>query len=169
MSSRVVVALRIAAPPARVFEAFTTQIAAWWRPNSLFAFTPRSPGVMAFEEGEGGRRLVERLASGKVFEVGKVRVWEPGEKLVVGWRQAAFTPDMDTEVEVLFEAVEDGATRVTVEHRGWDSVPQAHVARHTFPDGLFLRRHGEWWSNLLAGLAITAKDRQLGTAGEGDT
>lgn len=167
MSSRVVVALRIAASPARVFEAFTQEIAAWWRPNSLFAFTPRSPGVMAFEDGEGGRRLVERLASGKVFEVGKVRVWSPGERLVVGWRQAAFTPDMDTEVEVRFEAVEDG-TRVTVEHRGWDSVPQTHVARHTFPDGLFLRRHGEWWRDLLDGLAVTAKDRQLGTAGEGD-
>jgi len=169
MSSRVVVALRIAAPPARVFEAFTTEIAAWWRPNGLFAFTPRSPGVMAFEEGEDGRRLVERLASGKVFEVGKVRVWTPGEKLVVGWRQATFMPDMDTEVEVRFEAVDDGATRVTVEHRGWDSVPQAHVARHTFPDGLFLRRHGEWWQALLAGLAVEATSRQLDDAGEGAT
>jgi uncharacterized protein YndB with AHSA1/START domain len=167
MSSRVVVAMRIAAPPERVFEAFTTQIAAWWRPNPLFAFTPRSPGVMAFEEGEGGRRLVERLASGKVFEVGKVRVWEPGEKLVVGWRQAAFTPDMDTEVEVRFEPVDDG-TRVTVEHRGWDSVPQAHVARHTFPDGLFLRRHGEWWRDLLAGLAVETASGQQQDAGEGD-
>jgi uncharacterized protein YndB with AHSA1/START domain len=167
MSSRVVVALRIAAPPERVFEAFTTQIAAWWRPNPLFAFTPRSPGVMAFEEGEGGRRLVERLASGKVFEVGRVRVWEPGEKLVVGWRQAAFTPDMDTEVEVRFEPVDDG-TRVTVEHRGWDSVPQAHVARHTFPDGLFLRRHGEWWRDLLAGLAVETASGQQQDAGEGD-
>jgi len=162
MSSRVVVALRIKAPPARVFEAFTTEISAWWRPNPLFAFTPRSPGVMAFEDGEGGLRLVERLASGKVFEVGKVRVWEPGQRLVVGWRQATFAPEMDTEVEVRFEAVEDG-TRVTVEHRGWDSVPTAHVARHSFPDGLFLRRHGEWWRDLLDGLAVAAADRQLGS------
>ncbi len=167
MSSRVVVALRIKAPPSRVFEAFTNEIAAWWRPNPLFAFTPRSPGVMAFEDAEGGRRLVERLASGKVFEVGRVRVWEPGQRLVVGWRQATFAPDMDTEVEVRFEAVEDG-TRVTVEHRGWDSVPMAHVARHTFPDGLFLRRHGEWWRDLLDSLAVAATDRQLGAAGEND-
>ncbi|OYW26855.1 MAG: ATPase [Caulobacter sp. 12-67-6] len=166
MSSRVVVALRIKAPPVRVFEAFTREIALWWRPNSLFAFTPRSPGVMAFEDVEGARRLVERLASGKVFEVGKVRVWEPGQRLVVGWRQATFAPEMDTEVEVRFEAVEDG-TRVTVEHRGWDSVPSAHVARHTFPDSLFLRRHGEWWRDLLDGLALAAADRQPGTTGEG--
>ena len=167
MSSRIVVALRIAAPPQRVFAAFTEEIALWWKPNSLFAFTPRSPGVIAFEDHEGGRRLVERLASGKVFEVGQVRVWIPGELLVVGWRQASFAPDMATEVEVRFEAVEDG-TRVTVEHRGWDSVPQAHVARHTFPDGLFLRRHGEWWRGLLGGLAVAATDRQLERAGEND-
>lgn len=163
MSSKILVALRIAAPPETVFDAFTKDIALWWRPNSLFSFTPRSPGVMAFEDG----RLVERLASGKVFEVGQVRAWERGARLVFGWRQAAFTPEMDTEVEVRFEAVEEG-TRVTVEHRGWDSVPAPHVARHGFPDPLFLQRHGEWWRTLLAGLAGRANSIQLGAAGERD-
>jgi uncharacterized protein YndB with AHSA1/START domain len=163
VSSKILVALRIAAPPETVFDAFTDDIALWWRPNSLFSFTPRSPGVMAFEDG----RLVERLPTGKVFEVGQVRAWERGARLVFGWRQAAFTPEMDTEVEVRFEAVEEG-TRVTVEHRGWDSVPAPHVARHGFPDHLFLQRHGEWWRTLLAGLAGRANSIQLGTAGERD-
>ena len=66
----------------------------------------------------------------------------------------AFAPGMDTEVEVRFEAV-GAETRVTVEHRGWDSVPIEHVARHHFPDGVFLRRHAEWWRVLLEGLANT--------------
>jgi hypothetical protein len=35
-------------------------------------------------------------------------------------------------------------------HRGWDSIPPEHVARHNFPDTIFLRRHGEWWQALLA-------------------
>ncbi|HWU79334.1 MAG TPA: ATPase, partial [Caulobacter sp.] len=70
-------------------------------------------------------------------------------------------------VEVRFEAVEEG-TRVTVEHRGWDSVPAPHVARHGFPDPLFLQRHGEWWRTLLAGLAGRANSIQLGAAGEND-
>lgn len=163
MSSRILVALRIAAPPEVVFDAFTGDIALWWRPNSLFSFTPRSPGVMAFEDG----RLVERLASGKVFEVGQVHVWERGARLVFGWRQASFAPGMDTEVEVRFEPVEAG-TRVTVEHRGWDSVPAENVARHTFPNGVFLQRHGEWWRALLAGLAARANSVHLGAAREGD-
>ena len=66
-----------------------------------------------------------------------------------GWRQATFAPSQDTEVEVRFEPVGE-ETRVTVEHTGWDSVPAAHVARHGFPDALFLTRHGEWWQTLLA-------------------
>lgn len=158
MSAKVLVALRIKASPSRVFEVFTADIAAWWRPNALFAFTPRSPGELAFEtDGQGGGRLVERLPGGKVFEIGPVRVWAPGERLVFGWRQASFAPGMDTEVEVRFEAVGE-ETRVTVEHRGWDSVPIEHVARHRFPDAVFLHRHGEWWRALLEALGKTAID-----------
>jgi uncharacterized protein YndB with AHSA1/START domain len=150
VTSRILVALRIRAAPERVFEAFTREIGLWWRPNPLFQFTPRSPGVLAFEPGVGGR-FTETLASGKVFEIGRIRVWEPPSRLVFGWRQAAFQPDQDTEVEVTFQAVGE-ETRVTVEHRGWDTVPQEHVARHHFPDALFLRRHAEWWQALLGAL-----------------
>jgi uncharacterized protein YndB with AHSA1/START domain len=171
MSSKVLVALRIKAPPQRVFEAFTADIGAWWKPNALFSFTPRSPGVLAFEgagEGAGqGRRLVERLPSGKVFEIGPVRVWDPGERLVFGWRQASFAPGMDTEVEVRFERVGD-ETRVTVEHRGWDTVPIEHVARHRFPDAVFLQRHAEWWRALLTSLASRAAMDIQERAREGD-
>jgi uncharacterized protein YndB with AHSA1/START domain len=85
-----------------------------------------------------------------VFEVGRIRAWEPPHRFVVGWRQATFTPDQDTEVTVTFEPVEPGETRVTVEHRGWDSVPTEHAAKHRWPDPIFLRRHGEWWQALLA-------------------
>ncbi len=153
MTSRVVVALRVKASPARAFEVFTQEVGLWWRPNGLFQFTPRSPGVLAFEPGEGGR-FTETLANGQVFEIGRIRAWEPPSRLVFGWRQAAFAPDQDTEVEVRFEAVGE-ETRVTIEHRGWDSVPAEHVARHRFPDAVFLRRHAEWWQALLASLKAT--------------
>jgi uncharacterized protein YndB with AHSA1/START domain len=150
VSSRVLVALRVPATPERAFAAFTEEIGAWWKPNGMFNFTPRSPGVLSFETGPGGR-LIETLPNGKVFEVGKVRAWEPPGRLVFGWRQAAFAPGQDTEVEVTFEAV-GSETRVTVVHTGWDTVPQEHVARHRFPDAIFLTRHAEWWQTLLASL-----------------
>jgi uncharacterized protein YndB with AHSA1/START domain len=150
MTSRVLVALRVKATPQRAFDVFTREIGLWWKPNMLFAFTPRDPGRLAFEPGEGGR-LIETLPNGKVFEIGQIRAWEPPSRLVFGWRQASFEPGQDTEVEVRFDPVGD-ETRVSVEHRGWDSVPQEHVARHHFPDGIFLRRHGEWWQALLASM-----------------
>ena len=153
MTSKVVVALRVGASPARAFEVFTREVGLWWRPNALFQFTPRSPGVLAFEPGEGGR-FIETLADGKVYEIGRIRVWEPPSRLVFGWRQAAFAPGQNTEVEVRFEPVGE-ETRVTVEHRGWDSVPAEHVARHGFPEGIFLRRHAEWWRALLLAMRET--------------
>ena len=104
--------------------------------------------MLSFEAGDGGR-LIETLPNGKVFEVGRIRVWAPPERLVFGWRQATFQPGQDTEVEVRFEPV-GAETRVTVEHTGWNSVPEGHVARHGFPDAVLLRRHGEWWQALMA-------------------
>ena len=153
MSSGVVVALRVPGSPERAFDVFTRDIALWWRPNPMFEFTPRSPGVMAFEPPEDGApgRLVERLSTGKTFVIGEVAVWDPGRRLVFGWRQAAFAPGQNTEVEVIFEAVGD-ETRVTVEHRGWDSVPAEHVARHGMANPVFQMRHAEWWRNLLVSL-----------------
>ena len=151
MSSRILVALRVPATPARAFQAFTAEIGLWWRPNQLFQFTRRSAaGRLAFEPGEGGR-FTETAADGEVFEIGRITAWQPGARLAFTWRQASFAPDQVTEVEIRFEAV-GSETRVTVEHRGWETVPQEHVARHTFPDAVFLQRHGEWWQALLASL-----------------
>ncbi len=142
MTSKVYVALRVKATPERAFRAFVEEIGAWWRPNALFQTTPR-PGVLSFELGEGGR-LIETRAGGKVFEIGRVRVWEPPRKLVFSWRQASFPENLHTEVEVGFEAVGD-ETRVSIEHRGFDRVPADNVARHGFPDQYLLTRLADFW------------------------
>ncbi len=132
--------------PLRRVERRTQEIGDWWIDTPTFRFTPRSPGTLAFEPpaGDAPGRLVERLPNGKVFEIGPVRDWRPGERLVVSWRQATFGPDHATEVEVRFERV-GGETRVTVEHRGWDSVPQEHVARHGFPLIRTNQLQGDQW------------------------
>lgn len=166
MTSRVVVSIRVPCSPGEAFEAFTADIGEWWDFDSFFKLTPRSPGVMAFEPpdavGAGGR-LVERLPNGQVFEVGPVRVWRPGEQLVVGWRQASFGPEHATEVEVRFEAA-GAETRVTVEHRGWDSVPLGHVARHGFPLLPFQQRQAENWKHLLTRLGKRVAPKPSGPA-----
>ena len=154
MTSKVYVALRVKAPPERAFVAFVGEIGAWWRPNGLFQTTPRAPGVLAFEPGEGGR-LTETLANGKVFEIGRVTAWEPPARLVFSWRQATFPPDLHTEVEVRFEPVGE-ETRVSVEHRGFDRVPAGSAARHGFPDQALLMRLAEWWRKLLTSYGESA-------------
>lgn len=153
MTSKVYVALRVKAAPSRAFAAFVGEIGAWWRPNGLFQTTPRAPGVLAFEPGEGGR-LTETLASGKVFEIGRIRVWDPPHRLVFSWRQANFPPELSTEVEVRFEAVRE-ETRVSVEHRGFDQVPEG-AARHGFPDKVLLMRLADWWRTLLTSYRETS-------------
>ncbi len=146
MTSRVVVSIRLPCTPAQAFDIFTQEIGAWWADSELFHFTPRSPGTLTFEPPTpaGSGRLVERLPNGNIFEVGLIRLWEPGERLVVGWRQANFGPEHATEVDVRFEAV-GAETRVSVEHRGWDTVPQEHLARHGFPLLFTNQRQGEQW------------------------
>lgn len=149
--SRVLVALRVGAPPARTFDAFTREIGAWWKPSTLFRFTDRDDGRLAFEP-DPPERLVEIGPDGERFEIGPVQVWDPPSRLVFGWRQATFEPGQATEVAVRFDPVDTG-TLVTVEHFGWDSVPQEHAARHGMPLGEFQRRDAEWWQALLRSLA----------------
>jgi hypothetical protein len=69
MTAAVIVSIRVDATPLRAFEAFTAEIGECWRPNPLFALTPRGDGHLRFEPGEGGR-LVASLVNGTEFEVG---------------------------------------------------------------------------------------------------
>ena len=59
MTAAVIVSIRVGATPLRAFEAFTEEIGEWWRPNPLFALTPRGDGRLRFEPGEGGRLAQE--------------------------------------------------------------------------------------------------------------
>jgi uncharacterized protein YndB with AHSA1/START domain len=106
--------------------------------------------VLSFEPGSNGR-LIETYEDGTVFVVGEVRVWDPPRRLVVTWRQESFAPDQSTELHVRFEEAGE-QTRVTVEHFGWDTIPQRHAARHGFPLGTFQLRFAEWWQVLLRNL-----------------
>jgi uncharacterized protein YndB with AHSA1/START domain len=148
----------VKASPRRAFEAFTEEIDQWWRPNELFRLTPRGDGVLKFEPGENGR-LITTLSNGHVFEIGRITAWAPGERLAFTWRQGTFAPDQVTTVEVTFEAVGAGETRVSVEHRGWDAIPQEHLARHNFPERVFLMHQAKHWRALLVAIAAQLADQ----------
>ena len=156
MTSKVFLAIRVPADPATAVEAVTQDIAAWWQPDPLFQITPQGDGALHFEPGPRGR-LVTRLANGETFEIGRILVWEPGRRLVFVWRQASFTAGQSTEVEVRFEPV-GHETRVSVEHRAWDTIPRAHAARHGFPEHVTLQRAADWWRVSLGALRARLAD-----------
>jgi uncharacterized protein YndB with AHSA1/START domain len=147
MTAAAIVSIRVDATPTEAFRLFVEEIGEWWVENPLFPLTPHGDGVHRFEGGEGGR-LVATLASGKDIEIGKVTAFVPGERLAFTWRPATLAPEQATTVDVRFEPA-GTKTRITVTHRGWDRVPQEHVARHGFPLAAFQRRLAENWRHLL--------------------
>lgn len=136
------------------FAIFTQEVDGWWKVGPRF----RRPGAsLRFEPGEGGR-LVETTPDGAAFEYGRIRVWKPGDRLVLSWRNHNFEPGQTTELEVRFEPSGSG-TRVTIEHRGWDSLPAEHPARHGLEGAAFSSLIGVFWGDL----AVSFRARAAGT------
>jgi len=144
----------VAVDPATAFAVFTEEVDAWWRRGPRYRFDGERAGTMRFEPGVGGR-LVEAYGDGDACEVGEIRVWDPGRRLVFVWRGKAFAPGEATEVEVRFERVAAG-TRVTLEHRGWGALRADHPARHGLAGPAFASMIGLWWGDLLTALRARA-------------
>jgi uncharacterized protein YndB with AHSA1/START domain len=123
--------------PHDAFEVFTQQIDTWWRHGPRFRFGGQERGVLRFEAGRS-ERLVESFAGDRAFEVGRVLVWEPGQRLVFEWRGRDFAPDECTEVEVRFEP-RDGGTQLSLEHRLGELGREAPCAAR--PGRLGFQRH----------------------------
>ncbi len=152
----VVVTALVTVDPATAFEIFTGDVDAWWKQGPRYRVQPDRPSAMRFEPGVGGR-LVEVYdeATGDAFEHGKVRVWDPPKRLVFEMSGRDFQPGESTEVEVRFEGVGD-ATRVTVEHRGWERFPAGHPVLHGLESSAFGDMLRVWWLDLLVAVQAHA-------------
>ena len=148
----------VAADPATAFAAFTDDVDVWWahRPRA-FRSSLQPRGQMRFEGGEGGA-LVEIWdeAAGRRQELGRILTWKPGDRLVFEWRPKLFGPSERTEVDVRFEPVA-GGTRVTLVHRGWESIPAGHKVRHDHEGEAFRSMMGLLWADLLVALGAHLK------------
>jgi uncharacterized protein YndB with AHSA1/START domain len=97
------------------------------------------------------RRGTAAAAGTSVFEVGRVRVWEPPRRLAFTWRNGNYAAHEQTEVEVVFVPANAG-TLVTVTHRGLSGLRADHPARHGLQDGDFSRMIGLWWGEQMSSL-----------------
>jgi Activator of Hsp90 ATPase homolog 1-like protein len=136
--------IRVEAPQERAFRVFTAGMARWWRPEHHIAATPFVDLVV---EPRSGGRWFERDKDGAECLWGKVILWEPPARLILGWQLNAewkFDADFVTELEVRFIAEGPTATRVELEHRDLEKYgDKAAAVRASLdsPDG---------WNGLLA-------------------
>ena len=113
--------MNVQAPRAVAWRVFTEQMGVWW-PLAVYKIG-KANAVDAIIEPWVGGRWYERGEDGSTCNWGSVLSWEPPSRLVLSWDINAdwqYDPELKTEIEVHFVAVDEDATRVELEHRKLD-------------------------------------------------
>jgi uncharacterized protein YndB with AHSA1/START domain len=138
-------------PPARAFELFTADMTSWWPADHHIGSAPIAEIIV---EPRTGGRWFTRHEDGTETSTGVVVVWEPPGRFVVTWQIGAdwkFHTDLVTTVEVRFDPVGDGRTRVRLEHRDLDAFgADAAAMKETFEDP------GAWQATLRAYASVAS-------------
>jgi uncharacterized protein YndB with AHSA1/START domain/uncharacterized protein YciI len=116
----------VAAPPVTAFALFTAHVGSWWplADHSVFG----AGGTVAFE----GNELVERLGNQRCVWA-EVTGFDPPNSLQLSWH-AGHDASLATELTVQF-ADQNGATLVSLEHRGWQRLADPDGARAEYDQG----------------------------------
>ena len=104
------------APQDHAFDTWTRAIDRWWPADHTH--TGRSDLTIVLE-GRVGGRIFERTPDGQEWDWGEVTAWEPPARLAYLWHLKRDRAEA-TEVEIRFVSLADDATRVDIEHRGWE-------------------------------------------------
>lgn len=127
----------VARPAPHAFSVWTEGIGRWWPADHT---STGEAGIVVTLEPRVGGRIYERTPDGREFDWGRLLVWEPPTRIVYTWHLRQDRADA-TEVEVRFIATSSDATRVEIEHRGWERLGSDGPARRD-------RNHGGWASLL---------------------
>jgi uncharacterized protein YndB with AHSA1/START domain len=114
--------VEVKAPAAQAFELFAQNMGAWWPRGKTPAGSPHADLVV---EPRKKGRWFERDAEGNETQWGEVLGWEPPNRLLLGWQldhNFRFDANLLMEVEILFEELADGGTRVSLEHRNLEQL-----------------------------------------------
>ncbi len=125
MSAPLTLSFDVACSVEHAFEVWTSEIGSWW--PSDHTVTGRGDLDVVLQSGVGGR-IYERTPDGVEHDWGEVTVWEPPTQVSYLWHLRRDRADA-TEVEIRFLAQGDGATRVQIEHRGWERLGEVGAER----------------------------------------
>lgn len=101
---------------AEAFDLWTQRSATWWPPQHTVS---ADPDVRVIFEARPGGRIFERTPTGREIDWGEITVWEPPARLRYRWHIRVDRSDA-TDVEIRFQPLAAGGTRVEIEHRGWE-------------------------------------------------
>lgn len=106
----------VACPVDHAFDVWTRRTSSWWPPSHTVT---GEQGLQVVFEGRNGGRIFERTSAGREVEWGEITVWEPPRRLCYLWHIRTDRADA-TEVEIRFSERGETATRIEIEHRGWE-------------------------------------------------
>ncbi len=104
----------VSASAARAFAAWTDDLSSWWPFATHSVYGAGSTAV--FKD----NAVLETGPDGETCSWGDVLVWEAGRRVTMTWHPG-FDEDEATTVDVSFEELSPGRTRVTVTHSGWET------------------------------------------------
>jgi uncharacterized protein YndB with AHSA1/START domain len=114
----------VKASPERAFEVFTAGFDRWWPRSHHIGNVPLKRAVI---EGHVGGRCYSEQTDGTQCDWGEITEWEPPLRFLMAWKitsQWQYEPDLSksSEVEVRFTPLENGLTRVDLEHRNFERI-----------------------------------------------
>lgn len=123
--------LMVEVSQAHAFDVFTSGIDRWWPKEHHIGNAP--PVKSIIEPREGGRWLTVH-EDGSEVTTGHMLVWDPPRRLVFTWEiNGQWKPEANrafaSEVEVRFIAEGAGRTRVELEHRNFERMPDVEGAK----------------------------------------
>ena len=90
---KVVRSIDVAVDSDTAFRLFTEEIGSWYRSGRWSWNDPERAKTILIEPGVGGRWLeVWDETTGEGYELGRVRIWEPGKRVVLSYRNVHMPP-----------------------------------------------------------------------------
>lgn len=121
MTAPLRLAFDVTCPVEHAFAVWTQGIGTWWpRDHTVTGIE----GLRVVLEPTVGGRIFERTPDGAEHDWGEITVWEPPTRLAYRWHLRQDRVDA-TEVDIRFRPTSPTATRVEIEHHGWERLGAA--------------------------------------------